>query len=556
MAKKFSLAPELYCKATDPRDNALMHIMREQDIAPLATDRRLPRVTMLVGHSPFTMPRGWEYYLTTPYEGPSYITTVLHNAGYPVRIVDVRYALDPVSKAVEEVLEGTDVLCLATWEDNFPFMRDVAARIKRAEPGMPIIAGGSLVTSSPHIFMEHTAIDIAVVSEGELTFLELMDSYAKGGWGKGDLARIRGIWYRGEGGQAVKNEPRGQMPTLDFLPRMRLDLWPQAKGPKGLQPQIITSFSRGCKMDCSFCFRTTPQVACKSPERFDREMDWLQSRYGINFMFFADLTFSAEAPQTRAICEVLEGRDVRFTCMTRCADVDRERLDAMKKAGCDVILFGVESLGASALKEARKPTTENISIRAMHRSMDAGIRFGTLFIVGLPGETAESLDYMCRFAEEYHHIVRVKYLSAMPGTSVYQNCLADGTIKDEVSHLEWLSTEQALHEDEFLNLAGLPEQVYRDAYKRIYDCYQPGPVMNFEHYPEHFAYFHPNPDDGHPNSVAYSWEGWRKDWSSAGPHLLPGSERYTLDKVGAPGMAAQGATLMDCGAKKMAARPE
>ncbi len=551
MAKKFSLAPELYCKATDPRDSELMHVMREQDIAPVPTDRALPRFTLLVGHSPFTMPRGWEYYLTTPYEGPSYISTVLHNAGYPVRIVDVRYALDPVSKAVEEILEGTDVLCLATWEDNFPFMRDVAARVKKADPSIPILAGGSLVTSLPHVFMEHTAIDIAVISEGELTMLELMASYSKGGWTAKDLAGIRGIHYRGADGAVVRTPPRGQMPTLDFLPRMKLDLWPQARGPKGLQPQIITSFSRGCKMDCSFCFRTTPQVACKSPERFDREMDWLQSRYGINFMFFADLTFSAEAPQTRAICEVLEGRDVRFTCMTRCADVDRERLDAMKKAGCDVILFGVESLGASALKEARKPTTENISIRAMHRSMDAGIRFGTLFIVGLPGETAESLDYMSRFAEEWHNIVRVKYLSAMPGTSVYQQCLADGTIKDEVSHLEWLSTEQALLEDEFLNLTGLPEQVYRDAYKRIYDSYQPGPVMNFDHYPEHFAYFAPNPDDGHAKSVDYSWEGWRKDWSSAGPHLLPGSERYTLDKVGAPGMAEKGAALMDCGAKKM-----
>ena len=551
MAKKFSLAPELYCKATDPRDNELMNAMREQDVAPVPVDTKLPRFTMVVGHSPFTMPRGWEYYLTTPFEGPSYITTVLHNAGYPVRIVDVRYALDPVGQAYREVMQGTDVLCLATWEDNFPFMRDLIARVKEAEPSIPILAGGSLVTSLPHVFMEHTGIDVAVISEGEITMLELMASYAKGGWTHKDLAATRGIWFRGADGAVVKNPPRGQMPTLDYLPRMRLDLWPQASGPKGLQPQIITSFSRGCKMDCSFCFRTTPQVACKSAERFDREMDWLQSRYGINFMFFADLTFSAEAPQTREICEVLEGRNVRFTCMTRCADVDKERLDAMKRAGCDVILFGVESLGASALKEARKPTTENISIRAMHRSFEAGIRFGTLFIVGLPGETAESLDYMCRFAEEYHHIVRVKYLSAMPGTSVYQNCLADGTIRDEVSHLEWLSTEQALHEDEFLNLAGLPEQVYRDAYKRIYDCYQPGPVMKFDHFPEHFEYTHPNPDDGHPSCVDYSWEGWREDWSSGGAFLAPGSENYILDKVGAPGMAETGSKLMDCGAKKL-----
>ena len=222
MATKLSLAPELYCKATDPLDRLLMEQMREQDVAPSPTDGALPRFTMVVGHSPFTMPRGWEYYLTTPFEGPSYITTVLHNAGYPVRIVDVRYALDPVGQAFREVMEGTDVLCLATWEDNFPFMRDLIARVKAVEPTMPIVAGGSLVTSLPHVFMEHTGTDIAVVSEGELTILELMNSYSKGGWTDKDLADTRGIWYRNAQGVVVKNPPRGQMPTLDFLPRMRL----------------------------------------------------------------------------------------------------------------------------------------------------------------------------------------------------------------------------------------------------------------------------------------------------------------------------------------------
>lgn len=551
MAYKPSLAPELYTRADDPGDRLLMEQMREQDELPEAEDRSLPRFTMLVGHSPFTMPRGWEYYLTTPFEGPAYITTVLKNAGYPVRIVDVRYAIDPVEAAFRQIMEGTDVLGITTWEDNFPFVRELIAKVKAAAPDMPVICGGSLVTSVPRVFMEHTKTDVAVISEGELTILELMAAYAKGGWTQQDLAAIRGIWYRGLGAEPVATPPRGQMTTLDFLPRMKLDLWPQARGPKGLQPQIITSFSRGCKRDCSFCFRTTPQVASKSAKRFEREVDWLQSQYGINFMFFADLTFSALTDQTREICEVLEGRNMRFTCMTRCADADKERLDAMKRAGCDVILFGVESLGAAALKEARKPTTENISIRAMHRSMEAGIRFGTLFIVGLPGETADSLDYMCRFAEEYHHIVRVKYLSAMPGTTVYHQCLAEGTIKSEVDHLNWLSTEQALQQDEFLNLTGLPEQVYRDAYKRIYDSYQPGPVMSFDHYPEHFEYHDPNPDDGHPNSVEYAWEGWRKDWASAGAYLAPGSERFTLDKVGAPGMAEKGGAQMDCGAKKM-----
>lgn len=100
-------------------------------------------------------------------------------------------------------------------------------------------------------------------------------------------------------------------------------------------------------------------------------------------------------------------------------------------------------------------------------------------------------------------------------------------------------------------MSGLPEQVCRDAYKRVYDAYQPGPVMDFQHWPEHFQYFHPQPADGTERSTSYAGNGWRADWSSAAAPLVPGSELYTLDKVADPEVAAVGSTLMDCGAKKL-----
>src|SRR5262249_11040191 len=151
------------------------------------------------------------------------------------------------------------------------------------------------------LFMSSTACDVAVISEGEITILELMESYAAGRWDQ-DLPSIRGIWYRDGSGKGVATKPRGQMMDLDSLPRMRLDLWPQSKSKVGLQPQIISSYSRGCKMDCSFCYRTTPQVRAKSPEKMDRDLDWLKTQYGIDFCFFVDLTFSSYRKQTLAMC--------------------------------------------------------------------------------------------------------------------------------------------------------------------------------------------------------------------------------------------------------------
>jgi hypothetical protein len=192
----------------------------------------------------------------------------------------------------------------------------------------------------------------------------------------------------------------------------------------------------------------------------------------------------------------------------------------------------------------------------MDMSLEAGVRFGGLTIVGLPGETEESLNKMCEWAEESNQITRVKYLSLMPGTHFYYDAIKNGTLKSEVDHLNWLSIEQALQKDEFINVSGLPEASIRSAYKRIYDSYQPGPVMDFNHYPEYFEYFDANPENGLQTSIDYAGEDWRKEHASAGPHLVEGSEKYILENTGTPEMVKKGPLLMDCGAKELIKKDE
>ena len=542
MAYTPSLAPELYTDADTAIDTQYRELMRDQDKTPVSTDASKPRFTLVVGPSPFSMPRGWEFFLTAPYEGATYISTVLHNAGYPVRIIDVRYSADPLREAMEGIRAGTDVLGICTFEDNFPFCRQLMEMSRSELPDVPIICGGSLVTSVPHIFMNYTPCDVAVISEGEITILEVMEAYEKGQWQK-RLPLIRGIWFRDQQGRAVATSPRGQMMDLDALPKMRLDLWPAFHSEQGLQPEIIASYSRGCKMDCSFCYRTTPQERAKSPAKLDEELTWLKEQYGTEFIFFVDLTFTAHKKQTLEFLEAIEGKDIRWTCLTRNADVDPERIAKMRDAGADIILYGVESLGREVLKECRKGSTENLTVRAQRMTWEAGVRYGGLLIVGMPAEDAESLEHMCQWAESHGSITRVKYLSAMPGTTVYNQGIESGLLRSEIDHLNWLSIEQALIQDEFLNYTGLPEQMLRDAYKRVYDSYCPGPVMDFNHYPEVFEYHHGNDDDGAQRSVDYAGESWRATHSSGAPRLVPGSEKFTLEHTGVTGSVEAGAGL-------------
>ena len=158
---------------------------------------------------------------------------------------------------------------------------------------------------------------------------------------------------------------------------------------------------------------------------------------------------------------------------------------------------------------------------------------------------------MCQWAEEFNHVTRVKYLSAMPGTTVYKSGIDEGYLKSEIDHLNWLSIEQALVEDEFINYTSMPENKMREGYRRLYEAYQPGPVMDFEHWPEHFAYFHPNMENGKNSSTDYAGGGWRAEFSSAAGHLAPGSERFILQQTGVPGSVEKGASQMPCGAAIM-----
>ena len=511
MAYTPSLDPMLYTTANTRTDAELMDVMAQQGRNPVATNSRLPRVGLVVGPSPFTMPRGWEFFLTSPYEGVSYIATVLHNAGYPVQIIDVRYDRTPLETAHRQVVDNCDVLGLATYEDCYPFLESLIREVKHSRPNMPVILGGSLVTSLPHVFMHQTGADVAVISEGELTILEVLESYVQGTWAK-RLPEIRGIWYRDTAGDVQSTPARGQMANLDALPTMNLDLWPQSKDPRGLQKQIISSYSRGCKMDCSFCYRTTPQERVKSPQKLHAELSELKRKHDIDFVFFVDLTFTAHKPQTLEILEVIQEFDIKWTCLTRNADVDAEVGKAMGRAGCDIALYGVETLGKAALKSSRKGSNESLAEKAMRATYDGGVRYGALTIVGLPDENDGSLDHMCEWGEANQHVTRVKYLSAMPGTTVYRDSIAKGIIKDEVAHLRWLAVEQALERDEYINYNNLTDQTMRNSYKRLYEAYQPGPVMNFKHYPEHFAYYDPEPTTE-----------WRAEYSSAGGFMDPGA---------------------------------
>ena len=446
--------------------------MRHEALKPKKTDPDKPCFGIVVPSSPFTVPRGWEFVLRQPFEGVSYIATVLYNAGYKVKIIDVRWATRPIDTALREILDGVDVLGIATYEDGFPFIEELALRVKQERPKMPVILGGSLVTSVPSALMNNTQADIAVLGEGELSILELMDLITNERIER--IGSVLGLCYKDTSGKLQFTPKRPQMKNLDTLPVMNLSLWPKVKENPEIK-EIMFSHSRGCYMNCSFCYRTTPQLSQKSPDKIKQELKDLKKRHRFEFIYFVDLTFAIDKKRTLEICEVLKGFNARWSCMCRVQNLDEEILKGMKKAGCQVILYGFESLEQDVLDKAHKGIRPEEIKRMVNLTQESGIQVAGLFILGLPGETSVSLNKVIDFIKDTGSACRVKYLSAIPGTEVYRLALEKGIIGNEVEHLRWLSKESGLLDDEFVNFTDLPDEELRRTYKTISSMYIKGP---------------------------------------------------------------------------------
>ncbi|HBL16045.1 MAG TPA: hypothetical protein DD417_04600 [Elusimicrobia bacterium] len=442
------------------------------------------KVGLIVPPSGFVVPNGWEFVHTAPFEGPSVIAAVWKGLGLGVEIVDCREAPDPERLAGGR-LKGFDWIAVATYEDGFPFIQRAVAIAKAEAAERPVILGGPLVTSVPKLIMENTRADYAVLGEGELTVIELTDLLlrAPDALPAGD---IRGLaWRDAAGADAPRscaasgkasgawaagalrvNPRRPQMHDLDAVPLQDFSAWP-AIGESGQVPEIYMTSSRGCSGSCSFCYRAMPALRHKSPARVRRELLALK-KHGYRYAWWSDLTFvDDKARVQRLLDEAFAGIDFRWSCFTRADGVDLPILEKMRDRGCDIVMYGFESLTEEILENFRKRVTRGLIIEAIALTRKAGLKIGGLFIVGGPGESEASLRRTIDFCREFKEVTRVKYMSAIPGTPLYHDALKSGLIKDELAHLRFLARERSVEDDEILNFTGLPEAALRRAYREI-----------------------------------------------------------------------------------------
>ncbi len=343
----------------------------------------------------------------------------------------------------------------------------IAERMKEANPKLKIAFVGPPVAVEPEkVLAASAAIDFVV--RGEFDY-QVVD-FAQGK----PLGEVAGASYRKNGG-FVHNPESPSIENLDALPwvtrvyQRDLDIR-RYNVPFLLHPFLAFYTSRGCPAMCTFCLwpqthsghrwrrRSAADVANET--RFA-----LETFPGLREIFFDDDTFNYQKARTLEVCARLKPLQATWSCTSR-VTTDYETLKAMKEAGCRLLIVGYESGDPQILKNIKKGATVDMALRFTENARRLGLKIHGDFIVGLPGETRESLRRTVDFAKRLDvETIQVSIAHPYPGTEFYDYVQRNGLITIDSM------TDERGHQLPNITYPGLDRAELMDWVERFYGEY-------------------------------------------------------------------------------------
>src|SRR5471030_1744087 len=340
-------------------------------------------------------------------------------------------------------------------------MKDVNSKLKVAFVGPP-------VTIEPDKTLLGTkAIDFVVRREFDYQIAD----YARGK----PLEELPGVSFRKNGN--IINNPEGPaIENLDELPwvtktyKRDLDIT-RYNVPFLLNPFVSLYTSRGCPALCTFCL--WPQTHSGHRWRL-RSSDYVANevRYALeNFpqmkeIFFDDDTFNYRKERTIELCKKLKPLNFTWSCTSR-VTTDYDTLKAMKEAGCRLLIVGYESGDQQILKNIKKGATIERARQFTKDCHKLGLVIHGDLILGLPGETHETINNTIAFAKELDvETIQVSVAHAYPGTELYDYAVKNGFMVADTKMVD-----EGGHQLAQIQYPGLPAEEIMESLHRFYDEY-------------------------------------------------------------------------------------
>lgn len=347
------------------------------------------------------------------------IASYLLAYGHDAKIIECLVESNDVSKALEDF--RPDIVGISA----ISFLSSIEAKALTEEirsKGVKVVWGGQAATAMPELVLREAKPDYIILGEGEVTWLELVNTLENGG----NVSAVNGLAYL-ENGKVIFTKQRdvadiSQFPDIDWS---LIDVKKYFSSFFGCNRMLYLHASKGCPAQCTFCSNQTfhqHKNRCRRPEQIMRDIDYLYSQ-GANGIYFSDELFIPKRELRTELCEMLIERNYNLTwgCQMRLGVLNEDDVNLMYKAGCRWILFGIESGNPERIKSIRKNIDLSIAKETIGWCEKAGMTVQASFIVGFPEESEEEIRNTVSFAKSLSaSIVNINILTPLPNSEIYE----------------------------------------------------------------------------------------------------------------------------------------
>jgi len=369
-----------------------------------------------------------------PWLGMAYVAAAVRKVGHQVFLRDYEVEGKSWDAVHSDIVSfDPDVVTTAGFINNMDRCLKLFDIAKSANPKIITVLGGPQATIFPDDAIKSSNLDFLTISESEISFTRLV-SFAEDPEAR---PTFLGVIYRDrKTGEIKKNDRQPLVQDLDSFPLPALDLYPMEKyyPPVYIWGKKVANMvtSRGCPYECTFCeakmtFGRTFRY--HSEKRVLEDLDYLNKRYGYDSFQFYDDIFTTDRRRVVELCESLlkNNRKYKWMCYTRTDRVDPELLKLMKRAGCYMISFGIESGDQVLLDKIRKKLVVETNMKGIEDCAKAGINGVGTFMLGLPGETRQQTVNTIEFARKSKLAYSIFGITEpYPGTEMWGDAVKEG----------------------------------------------------------------------------------------------------------------------------------
>jgi hopanoid biosynthesis associated radical SAM protein HpnJ len=373
-----------------------------------------------------------------------------------------------------DIARTYDLVIIHTSSPSFPTDARFAEMLKEINPTVKIgLVGAKTMVDPDGSLKATTAVDFACREEFDFTCKDVADGLP--------IEDIKGLSYRAPDGKIVHNLPRPMVENMDELPFVAPIYQRDLKIPNYFigylkHPYVSFYTGRGCRSKCTFCL--WPQTVgghryrVRSAENVIAEVKWIKENMPeVREIMFDDDTFTdtSNLPRVEAIARGMGELGMTWSCNAK-ANVPYNTLKVMKDNGLRLLLVGYESGDDGILHNIKKGLRTDIARRFTADCRKLGVVIHGTFILGLPGETKETIQKTIEFAKEINpHTIQVSLAAPYPGTTLYKQAVAEGWLQE--------SDTQHLVNDKGVQLAAISyphlskEEIFHSMevfYKRFY----------------------------------------------------------------------------------------